>query len=347
MPTKPNDKRTPDETEAKRRAHEWERSIRARRKDGTDPAHDATSSAAVKLAAVALADFAALVTDDLAKQWRLPLECIGRVAAWPKLETIGEAVGQKHRSEVSGYVERLAAAGDLVIHDRRHLRLPSVYMLATSGVPLRLSELGNCPSRTEASWGNTQLEPAERVGEVPLSELGNSHERVGEFPNANPSSDPIRDPGNPAAARAGAREAAAAPRVVTSGSGRVEHLGDAQALLWRLVHDARQGPVPPAERRAVDEAAVYVWQCLDAEGSAELGADFAAKAHAIVELWERSPDFAGLSTPGGHLRRYIAELYAGRPAVPRSRSSGRTVAKTLGTREDFAAASQRGKGAHR
>lgn len=143
---------------AKRLAHEWDRAIRRR------PSVEVRTS--VKTVAAELADSARLVTTAIARKWRLPEECVGSIACWKSLAAIAENTGQGCSGTVGRYVQKLAPA-DLIIHDRRHLRLPSVYVLARDGVALRVA--------ADA--------PGERPGEAPRSK---EPERPGEFPRSNP-----------------------------------------------------------------------------------------------------------------------------------------------------------------
>lgn len=162
------------------------------------------------------------------------------------------------------------------------------------------------------------------------------------YPSRDPSSDPIAaaararelgryptSPGGPIMMKAGAEEVpedfgdadipADAPRR-TVAKAPLGDLGDAQLALRRLVDAARAGPVPPADRAALDEVAVYVWQRLEREGAEDLWEAFAAKAAAVVTLWaETTSGFAGLRAPGPHLRQWVPDLYDGRPAVPQKR----------------------------
>jgi hypothetical protein len=195
---------------ARRVAHEWSRAVSRKkaRKLGSTP----------KLTAMHLADYACLVTAEIASEWRLPRACIETIAAWPSLQTLAKDMGQSERRNIGDAIAVLASEGFLVERPRRGARLSTVHVLAFDGVALDLtwecppqdrtadgSEVADLPPRFDAEVANPPPRKRDcRSGESATSdetEVADPPNRSGNLdgtevadPPPNPSSDPFKYP---------------------------------------------------------------------------------------------------------------------------------------------------------
>lgn len=119
------------ERDAKATAHAWARALRSKEDRGST----------AKLIAWVLADRATVVTPELARTLGLGPELVGTLAAWPGVHRLAEEIGLSDERTTRRQLGALTTR-DLVVHERRHLRLSSVYVLAVDGVPVRVDETG-------------------------------------------------------------------------------------------------------------------------------------------------------------------------------------------------------------
>lgn len=310
------------ERAAQRAKHEWFRAI------NRQPAKD--TSASVKSIAYAVSDRARFITEEMARKHQLPAECIGAIATWPKVDELGEDAGQADPRTVRQYLAALGKAGDLVIISQRHLRRPSVYVLARAGRPVMVAEPHRPTGPEEERQGESPLslggeQTGARQGESPLSKGGSARgdspyrpeapggippvegrKRPGESPpndRGNPpyplKEDPGIDPGSSCNARARAREAPPLELVAP-----VE-APTANAVAARR---SKSKPIAPAEARTrelMGVARLSAEAAYEAEGEAFPGGKLAWNAAQWRQLamWAQDTARVGLE----HGRRYAPE----------------------------------------